>query len=163
MFDIRKMKLAKDFWTYAKASLIAVSVVFSFITEPELTGSGDSPPPFWLVIIPVIFFGLFLPPFLHTFKPTEKYLNESAWPAFPFSPFRDPFPFWHFGAWASLTCAVPHTYQALTPYNHDQLVIALFMWSCGAGGLLGIIGAKRKLRKTQNLKQKVKASNKSAP
>jgi hypothetical protein len=156
MFNIRKIKLAKDFWTYAKASLIAVSVVVALISVTEPIDSGDSPPPFWIAIIPVIFFGLFLPPFLHTFKPTEKYLNESAWPAFPFSPFRDPFPFWHFGAWGSLACAVPRTYHAFTPYNHDQLVIALLMWSCGAGALLGITGAKRKLRKKRNVEQEAK-------
>jgi hypothetical protein len=118
----------------------------------EPINSGDSLPPFWLAIVPVVFFGLFLPLFLRAFEPTKQHLTASPWPAFPFSFFSDPFPFWHLCAWGSLAGAVPQTYHAFTPYDHDQMVLALFMWSCGAGALLGITGAKRGLkRKTENV------------
>lgn len=148
------MKLPKNFWTFAKAGLLVASVMIDLLAGPEPIDSGDSPPPFWLAIIPVVFFGLFLPPFLCAFKPTERYLTSSPWPAFPFSPFRDPFPFWHFCVWASFAGAVPQTYHALRPYNHNQMVTALFMWSCGAGALLGITRAKLGLkRRMENVKR----------
>ena len=157
------MKLPKNFWTYAKASLLVVSVIVAFVSGPEPIDSGDSPPPFWLTIIPVVFFGLFLPPFLRAFKPTEQYLTASPWPAFPFSLFRDPFPFWHFCVWGAFAGAVPQTYHALTPYNHDQLVMALFMWSCGAGALLGITGAKRGLKRKMEIVEQDKSSVRGKP
>ena len=148
------MKLSKNFWTYAKVSVIVISVVVPLITGPEEVDSSESPPPLWLAIIPVLFFGLFLPPFLSAFKPTKKYLNESSWPAFPFSFIRDPFPFWHFGAWVCLAGAVPETYHAITSYNHYQPFIALLAWSCGAGAMLGITGVKLILReKKQDVEQ----------
>jgi hypothetical protein len=146
------MKLPKNFWTYAKVGFLVVSVILAFVTGPEPIDWGDTPPPLWLAIIPVVFFGLFLPPFLRAFVPTQQYLTASPWPAFPFSFFRDPFPFWHLCVWASFAGAVPQTYQAFTPYDHDQMFVALFMWSCGAGALLGIVGAKRGLqRKRENV------------
>jgi hypothetical protein len=141
------MKPPKNCWTYVKVSLLTIFVVVAFVKEPETIDSGSSPPPFWLAIIPVVFLGLFLPPFLRAFKPTEQYLAASPWPAFPFSLFKDPFPFWHLCVWASLAGALPQTYHALWPYNHDQIVMALIMWSGGVGALLGITGAKRSLRR----------------
>ena len=147
--DVRhkKMKLPKNFWTYTKASLLSISFIVGFATGPSPIHEGDSPPPFWLAIIPVVFFSIFLPPFLRAFKPTEQYITVSPWPAFPFSLFRDPYPFWHLGVWACFTGAVPQTFHALTPHNHDQMVMALFMWSCGVGTLLGITRTKRILKR----------------
>jgi hypothetical protein len=146
------IKLPKNFWTYAKVSFLAVSVILAFVTGPEPIDSGDSPLPFWLAIIPVIFLGLFLSPFLRAFQPTEQYLTASPWPAFPFSVFGDPFPFWHLCAWANFAGAVPQMYHAFTPYDHDQMVVVLLMWSFGGGALLGIAGAKRGLkRKMENV------------
>ena len=147
------MNLPRNFWTFVKASLLVASVAVAFVSGPEPIDSGDSSPPLWLVVIPVLFFGLFLPPFLRAFKSTEQYLTASPWPAFPLSLFRDPFPFWHLCVWGAFAGAVPQTYHALTPYNYDQLVMTLLMWSCGAGTLLGITGAKR------GLKRKLEMSN----
>ena len=154
------MELPKHFWTYAKASLLLASVLVGYLIGPVPIDSGDSPPPFWLTIIPFVFFSLFLPSFLRQFKPTEQYLTASPWPASPVSPLEDPFACYHFGAWACFAGAVPQTYHALTPYNHDQMVMALFIWSCGAGALLGISGAKRGLKRKM---ETVDESNRPVP
>jgi hypothetical protein len=141
------MKLPKNFWTYAKVGFLAVSVILSLVAGPEPIDSGDSPLPFWPVILPVVFFGLFLSPYLCAFVATELYVTASPWPAFPFSVFRDPLPFYHLGAWACFAYAAPQTYQAFTPYDHNRMVVALVTWSCGVGGLLGITRAKRGLER----------------
>ncbi len=144
------MGVPKNFWVYVKAGVIVFCVGCEFLGEPAEIDSGGNPVPFWVAGIPVVFFGLFLPAFLCAFKRTEQYLHKSPWPASPLSVFDDPLPFWHFGAWLSLATAVPLTSHALWSYNRDQLVLALLVWSCGAGGLLGVAGAKRGLKRKQD-------------
>jgi hypothetical protein len=141
------MKIPNNFWTYTKVILIVIVFVMEFIGEPAPIDSGDSTLPLWLAVIPVVFLVLFLPLFLSTPESSKQYIDKSPWPAFPISLFRDPLPFWHFCGWSSLIWAVPLTYHAFTPYNHEQLFLALFTWSCGIGALLGVEGAKRRLKR----------------
>ncbi len=144
------MRLPKNFWVYVKASVLVCCVGGMFVSGPEEIDSGGNPMPFWVAAIPVVFFGLFLPAFLCAFKRTEQYLYKSPWPVFPLSLFDDPLPFWHVCAWVSLATAVPLTCQTLWSYNRDQLVLTLFVWSCGVGALLGVAGAKRGLKRKQD-------------
>ena len=142
-----KIKSPNKYWTYTKIGLLVLLFISSFITGPKPIDSGDSPPPFWIVIIPIVFLALFLPMLLRGREPTGQYAQASPWPAYPFSPFWDPYPFWHLGAWVGLTGAVPHIYHALTPYNYDQLFVAIFEWSCAVGIMLGITRTRRALRR----------------
>lgn len=141
------MNLPKNIWIYVKIFVLVANVIISFADGPEPIASGNDPLPFWITIIPVIFFGLFLPPFLCVPETTKQYTHTSAWSAFPFSVFRDPYPFWHLCMWSAFASAIPETYHALTPYNHNQLVMALLMWSFGAGALLGLARTNRGLRR----------------
>jgi len=142
----KRCKLPKDFWTCTKIVLLFVSVLVVFFSQKESTNSGASPVPFWIAVTPVMFLALFLPSFLRVFESTNQYAMASPWPAFPFSVFTDPLPFWHFVGWGTLLNAVPETFHALTPYDHNQMFMALFSWSLGIGALLGIRGAKRRVR-----------------
>jgi len=87
------MKPPPNSWTYAKVCLLAATMIAAFVKGPEPIDSGDSPPPFWLAAMPILFCGLALPFFLRAFGTTGQCLKRSPWPAFPFSFFGEPLPF----------------------------------------------------------------------